>query len=941
SSAAELGGMAYRVNSNSSYGAYHYILTADIDLSAHLWIPIGISSTYPFAGNFSGAGFIISGMQIGGTVTYAGLFGYMYGDTALIENVNLVEIEINTTSTSIGGIVGYQAITVKNCKVTGNINGVATYIGGITGIGSNIYNCSSGVNILSIGSGNITNAGGIVGYTTGGTILNCHNIGSIEIRQGANIYAGGIAGDIGTSVSTIKYCYNFGSINAVAVNFYATPYVIAGGLVGYSPTDDTTIVSYCYNVGNVYSSSTTTTHAYSGGLVGQMIGGYITSCYNTGIIDSVGYMGSIIGYASTSPTLTNIATSTESATNVVGTGTPTGSNYSVRAQASAFTQNTVYYYAAWTDDYFKTPWIFATSASSPMLNQIVTVTFDGNGNTGGSTTAQMFIYGTTANLTANGFTKTSATFAGWSTVSTAGSVNYADQASYTATADITLYARWEVIITYTANGVTGSNYTQAFIIGIAENLNANTFTYTGATFAGWATTAGGTVAYINQASYTATAAATLYAKWTPNAYQITYSASSATGTWTYNSTYYTYTANTSASTYVVYGQNYGYVCKTSGGTYASSIAQPVPVRTGYTFNGWFTASSGGTQITISTTVSVTTNTTYYAQWTAINYSITIAPNSGTGGSASPSTYNISASSQTSTLTHPTRTGYTLSGYTVTGHTGTIPTVSGTTLTIPANTYGNLTLTANWTAKSISVTISAGANGAITGSSATGTYHTGDTLTLVAVPNTGYQFSSWTENASGTISGASTTYVLTGTDGDAGTVTITANFTSKLVPITITIGTGGTNNGSTANGSYAIGTVIDLKATANSGYRFVNWTKVNGSGTIASATSLTTTYTIVAADTEAGSTIAFTANFTNLVPITITIGTGGTNNSSTANGSYAVGTVIDLKATANSGYRFVNWTKVNGSGTIASSTSLTTTYTIVAADGQSGSTIAFT
>ncbi|MCK9393802.1 InlB B-repeat-containing protein, partial [bacterium] len=59
--------------------------------------------------------------------------------------------------------------------------------------------------------------------------------------------------------------------------------------------------------------------------------------------------------------------------------------------------------------------------------------------------------------------------------------------------------------------------------------------------------------------------------------------------------------------------------KTSGGTYSSSIALPVPVRTGYTFTGWFTATSGGTQITISSTVSVTTDTTYYAQWTA-NYS---------------------------------------------------------------------------------------------------------------------------------------------------------------------------------------------------------------------------------------------------------------------------------------------------------------------------------
>lgn len=45
---------------------------------------------------------------------------------------------------------------------------------------------------------------------------------------------------------------------------------------------------------------------------------------------------------------------------------------------------------------------------------------------------------------------------------------------------------------------------------------------------------------------------------------------------------------------------------------------PTPSRSGYTFNGWFTASSGGTQITSSTVVTVTTSITQtlYAQWTS-------------------------------------------------------------------------------------------------------------------------------------------------------------------------------------------------------------------------------------------------------------------------------------------------------------------------------------
>ena len=55
---------------------------------------------------------------------------------------------------------------------------------------------------------------------------------------------------------------------------------------------------------------------------------------------------------------------------------------------------------------------------------------------------------------------------------------------------------------------------------------------------------------------------------------------------------------------------------------------PAPTRTGYTFEGWWTAASGGTQITESTTVME--NVTYYAHWTANNYTVVFDPNGGEG-----------------------------------------------------------------------------------------------------------------------------------------------------------------------------------------------------------------------------------------------------------------------------------------------------------------------
>jgi len=50
---------------------------------------------------------------------------------------------------------------------------------------------------------------------------------------------------------------------------------------------------------------------------------------------------------------------------------------------------------------------------------------------------------------------------------------------------------------------------------------------------------------------------------------------------------------------------------TYNGTYGTL---PTPTRTGYTFNGWYTATSGGTKITADTKVTITANQTLYAQW---------------------------------------------------------------------------------------------------------------------------------------------------------------------------------------------------------------------------------------------------------------------------------------------------------------------------------------
>lgn len=86
--------------------------------------------------------------------------------------------------------------------------------------------------------------------------------------------------------------------------------------------------------------------------------------------------------------------------------------------------------------------------------------------------------------------------------------------SSTATVNITIAAKPSYAVAFNGNGATGgSTAGQTKWYGESLTLRANGFTRTNHTFRGWATSATGGVAYANGASYTANAAATLYAVW--------------------------------------------------------------------------------------------------------------------------------------------------------------------------------------------------------------------------------------------------------------------------------------------------------------------------------------------------------------------------------------------------------------------------------------------
>ena len=346
------------------------------------------------------------------------------------------------------------------------------------------------------------------------------------------------------------------------------------------------------------------------------------------------------------------------------------------------------------------------------------VTIAPNGGTGGSASPATYQISSSARTVA----LTRPTRAGYSFLSWTTTKGEVDDDTLTipanTTGDITVTANWTAnsyTVTFNANGGgTPSPATKSVTYASTYGTLA-TCSRTGYTLAGWYTSASGGTKVESGTKVAITAAQTLYAHWTANSYTVTFNGngggtpSPATKSVTYDSTY---------------------------GTLATCS------RGGYTLAGWYTSASGGTKVESGTKVAITAAQTLYAHWTANTYSITVAPNGGTGGSASPATYQISTTAQTVALTRPTRAGYSFSSWTTTKGT-----VSGDTLTIPANAYGNITLTANWAANSYTVTFNANGGGTPSPASKSVTYDS-TYGTLATCSRGGYTFAGWYTAASG-------------------------------------------------------------------------------------------------------------------------------------------------------------------------------------------------
>ena len=75
-------------------------------------------------------------------------------------------------------------------------------------------------------------------------------------------------------------------------------------------------------------------------------------------------------------------------------------------------------------------------------DETYTVSYDGNGSTSGSVSAQSGLYGTVLTLRGNAFLRDGYTFTGWNTASGGSGTSYSGSGTMTVTGNVTLYAQW-------------------------------------------------------------------------------------------------------------------------------------------------------------------------------------------------------------------------------------------------------------------------------------------------------------------------------------------------------------------------------------------------------------------------------------------------------------------------------------------------------------------
>jgi uncharacterized repeat protein (TIGR02543 family) len=214
-------------------------------------------------------------------------------------------------------------------------------------------------------------------------------------------------------------------------------------------------------------------------------------------------------------------------------------------------------------------------------------------------------------------------------------------------------------------------------------------------------------------------------------------------------------------------------------------------------------------------------------------------------------------------------------------------LTGSTNPTSITMNGNKSVTAHFTQNQYTLTVTIDGSGSVTKNPDQATYTYGQVVTLTAVPSTGWVFSSWTGDLTG--SQNPTTITMNGNKA------VTAHFTQNQYTLTVTIDGSGSVTKNPNQATYTYGQVVTLTAVPSTGWAFSSWT-----GDLTGSQNPTTI-------TMNGDK-AVTAHFTqNQYTLTVTIDGSGSVTKNPDQAAYTYGQVVTLTAVPNTGWAFSSWT----------------------------------
>ena len=416
-----------------------------------------------------------------------------------------------------------------------------------------------------------------------------------------------------------------------------------------------------------------------------------------------------------------------------------------------------------------------------------------NFNRGDSTepSTETVEHGGTATRPTTDPTRTGYTFNGWFDAASGGSVyNFGTE----VTANIELYAQWikQYTVSYNVNGGDSPSPANETVNDAEFATEPTEPTRTGYTFAGWfdAQSDGNEFSF-GSGGTAVTDDITLYAQWTINTYTVSYNFNRGD--------------STEPSTETV----------EHGGTATRPTTEPT--RTGYTFNGWFDAATGGNEFNFgSGGTPVTEDMELYAQWTIKQY--TVSYNFNRGDSTEPSTETVEhGGTATRPTTDPARNGYTFTGWFDAASGGSVYNF-GTVVT------ANITLYAQWTINTY--TVSYNFNRGDNTEPSTETVEHGGTATRPTTDpaRNGYTFDGWYTADTG------------GDAFDFGTVvtaniTLYAQWTINTYTVSYNFNRGDSTEPSTETVEHGGTATRPTTDPARNGYTFTGWFDAASGGSV--------------------------------------------------------------------------------------------------------------